>query len=649
MKFWKKSEKGSSRSLSNSASSNPLLTKDDDYILSKKQQTKFVTTSVPTRYERMKLLNAVIRHADAMQRQFAPPKTDGVPTESTSMIKSFTGESSKILSLTSNSTAVIKEMNEKAYNRWQTVLQEGLVPMAVRGLGLLETVDEAGSCKCNDEEEEYFSSLQGMEEEIQMMAILGRAAALCESSDDTNDSGVDMQQINSMMKCTAMLMFHIVMMASTPADDDANCDDKKNATKSAAGYDGRVRHVLKMSCVDVLTRAILDSVEAYEQSQENAGTEAAEVNATQDTESKLYDVDEYTLWNMPNIKTFVDEHNIGKEAIFGTIWNKKTSEMFGLLGKKHESKPELQQQQEDKLIQNDPQQRPLQIEDAEQLPIVSEQQTDDSEEFPSIEEMHSDLLLTDEMNDDEATPDTNSVDLCQNKGNEAEKELSDENPTGRAEIDQVCQQSNHGEAGSEQLHETLSHEINSAEGQTSQQLSETQDDQLKGGGETEQDKRLKLEQEEKEAHLAKRQLNAKFLASRKFELIERTVAIDVVRFLMAEERERKLREKEQKEQKNKFMNVVEMIKKATEDDSEKVDGTADGESADKEATDGDPNESVSDGSSYWTSHRKKQALRSLKIAGVGLTLGTVFAVTGGLAGKAFGSALINFHIIASNC
>lgn len=483
--------------------------------------------------------------------------------------------------------------------------------MAVRGLGLLEPIDSDSSQECNnskysnnnEEEEEFFASLQGMEEEIQMMAILGRAASLRDrtdwsknDNDDVRESGGEdgMEQINSMMKCTAMLMFHIVLMASAPSDDaretkDTTDDKDVNATKSAAGFDGRVRHVLKMSCVDVLTRAILQSVDAYEKEQQSQSEEVAHQETSQT--KVLYDIDEVTLWNIPNIKTFVEEHVIGKEAIFGTVWHKQSSEKFALLGKKQGSTQQLvdEKQNDDKLQQ-------------EQQQEEGEQQQ--SDEFPSIEEMHSDLLLTDETDEEESAV-SESEDRIEADPIKEDK-ISDETAEQSVDpgVDDNDSKQNLTSQQSDNAidsNETEEHELNQVE--------------------FDHEHQLQLQQQEKETQQAKRQLNAKFLASRKYELIERIVAIDVVRFLMAEERERKLREKEQK---NKFMNVVEMLKKATEEESgQDVQDSVDGESSEARSDGNDQNQNgedvPSESASYWTSHRKKQALRSLKIAGVGLT------------------------------
>ena len=620
MKFWKKSSTTSSnRSVSinnNSLSRGSLNSNDDDYIISKRGGAEFATTSVPTRHERMQLLNSIIHHADAVQSQFLPPKSDASSEVGGSKI------------LRSNSNSLMKQMNDKAYQRWHQVLQEGLVPMAVRGLGLLEKVETLGesSCKFNDEEEEYFLTLQGMEEEIQMMAILARAAshhvrhakneesAAVGDMVETNSPGDGMKQINSMMKCSAMLMFYVVMMASTPSSADTSSssgetmvrsptaststDANAIAKASAAGYDGRVRHVLKMSCVDVLTNAILRTIEAYEANNEEDG-KSADDNEVH-SESKMYDVDEYTLWNVPNIKKFVDEHQIGKEAIFGTVWSKKVAEHSDL-GEKKGSKTELQPQEKDSKNATDN--------------AIKPEKAEETDEFPSIEEMHSDLLLTDES-EEESTQD---VDHASNRQDDIQEQhiqkqverLWTYNETANAkaaQVDGTNLQLDNREIQEEQTHQTIDPEIES-------QLEEE----------------LELQDEEKAAHLAKRQLNAKFLATRKFELIERIVAIDVVRFLMAEERERKLREKELKEQKPKFMNVVEMVMKAKEDDTDsRVADFTDGDASEKAGEEMDNDNANQDSqngsvaspetsSAYWTSHRKKQMLRSLKIAGVGLT------------------------------
>ena len=615
----------------------------------------------------MQLLASIIHHADAMQSQFAPPSSSSVEEESktteslssTYMIKSLTHINSSTAT-----TNTIKAMNEKAYKRWQHILQEGLVPMAVRGLGLLEPIivdNETGGktnkCPWELEEEEYFQSLEGMEEEIQMMAILGRAASLRDrtvndsevekykdSNDDENENGMD--QINSMMKCTAMLMFHVVMMASTPSTQDSgdvadksssgnNSNGTTTTTTKAAGYDGRVRHVLKMSCVDGLTRAILKSVETYEKNEATEETSDENDGVQTPTEPKLYDVDEYTLWNIPNIKLFLDEHTIGKEAIFGTMWNKKSSDIFGLLGKKHGSKPELGPQEQTGI---EKQQSDTKLDEM----TSDQQEVVESEEFPSIDEMHSDLLLTDEMEDNEdiSPADNISNDATENhKAQSPDHEMDEILDTAASAVqtetvendsdggDRNTKQSNDDDIGDEQPDACENDTADSHEMQP-QTINKSSDsnENIVDTTESPQEQELKRQQDEAEAHLAKRQLNAKFLASRKFELIERIIAIDVVRFLMAEERERKLREKEQKEQKNKFMNVVEMIKKATEDGGEKcVDGSVSGDIASDEANDEKvSNQNAADAPSensaeYWTSHRKKQVLRSLKIAGVGLT------------------------------
>eukprot|EP00804_Cyclotella_cryptica_P000429 CCRYP_020670-RB/>CCRYP_020670-RB protein AED:0.04 eAED:0.04 QI:330/0.85/0.75/1/0.57/0.5/8/1053/1250 len=650
MKFWKKSATSSSNRVPKSNNRGPGSIKyNDEYEVFSKQQKrtqKFSTTTFPTRYQRMQLLNSIIHNADAVQNQFLPPKSEG---SSAAEISS----GSKIMSRSNSAAAAMNQMNDKAYQRWHQVLQEGLVPMAVRGLGLLEKMEGSGECKWNDEEEEYFATLQGMDEDIQVMAVLARAASLHVRHPNSGDAhyindsldqskyytssieplGQDgMEQINAMMKCTALLMFHIVMMASTPYSDQStprsdestpnfdsdasNIDADINKTTSAAGYDGRVRHVLKMSCVDVLTSAILKSVESYDESQCSGEFQNEDSARDQQSESKLSNVDEGTVWNVPNIKKFVDEHNIGNDAIFGTFWNKKSFEIGGLIGKKQVSKNELQQQ--------DPQEKGSQ---SGRTNTVSREE-ENHDVYPSVDEMHSDLLLTSDQESAEHIQNNEVKDDVKVKNQD--QHIHDNIPQ-QQEVEHTAQDGRANEQSNDS--EVLKHQSNQ---------------KLYPENERELEHEIQLHQEEKTAHLAKRQLNAKFLATRKFELIERIVAIDVVRFLMAEERVRKLREKESKEQKSKFMNVVDLLKKANEEENDnQIDDAVNSDNSAKTANENDLNQDDQIGaaipsettSEYWTSHRKKQVLRSLKIAGVGLTLGTVFAVTGGLAAPALAAGL----------
>jgi hypothetical protein len=288
----------------------------------------------------------------------------------------------------------------------------------------------------------------------------------------------------------------------------------------------------------------------------------------------------------------VDEHNIGDDAIFGTFWNKKSFDTGGLTGKKQVSKKELQQQ--------DPQ-------DKENQRCRTSTMSEEEEKRDDCPMIASDLLLKDE---EESAADVQNDDAKDN--DEVKNQVHQIH-------DQIPQQQ---EAENATLNKNANEQSNSGEivdHQSNQNIDPEKERQL--------EYEIQLHQEEEAAHLAKRQLNAKFLATRKFELIERIVAIDVVRFLMAEEREHKLREKESKEQKSKFMNVVELLKKPNEEESDtQIDDTRSSDNSLKTAEENDPNPDhpgaagPSEASSeYWTSHRKKQILRSLKIAGVGLT------------------------------
>ena len=134
---------------------------------------------------------------------------------------------------------------------------------------------------------------------------------------------------------------------------------------------------------------------------------------------------------------------------------------------------------------------------------------------------------------------------------------------------------------------------------------------------------------------ARRRFNAKFLATRKFELIERLVAIDIVRFLMAEEREKKLRESDLKlQEKNDEANKSGWLRKGKDDAPDLNDevGAVDlGDSDRDENADSSSEPIANAGSQYFTASRVNQIKRGAKIAGAGLAIGTVFAITGGLA------------------
>ena len=237
-RLWKRggnSEAGNGNKLTNRDAPQSQLNVDH-VALSK---TPEGPSCMPTRRQRMELLSLVIHHADSVQKLYLVPKR-GVKTED---------KSGRIFWTDSSAADAV---NDKTYERWHEVLQEGLVPMSVHALCLLQKSQHLDPNSTDDEEETYFASLGGMDTEIQTMAILARAAALHESSTcSAGSDGLDnfpnqssddcMEPINVAMKLTAMLLFHIVLSASSPSQDmDGSLTE---ATKNVAGYDGRIRHV----------------------------------------------------------------------------------------------------------------------------------------------------------------------------------------------------------------------------------------------------------------------------------------------------------------------------------------------------------------------------------------------------------------------
>jgi hypothetical protein len=137
---------------------------------------------------------------------------------------------------------------------------------------------------------------------------------------------------------------------------------------------------------------------------------------------------------------------------------------------------------------------------------------------------------------------------------------------------------------------------------------------------------------------ARRRFNAMFLATRKFELIERLVGIDIVRFLVVEEREIKLREKELEEKKKKSSSLSFTLKKA-KDNAYGVTNNEDGiaDLGEEESTNTGQEKVTT--AQFFSASNVHQIKRGAKIAGAGIALGTIFAITGGLAAPALASAI----------
>lgn len=536
------------------------------------------TVSMPSRRQRMNLLKAIIHHADAVQKQFLVQKQVDVDVAQDDKNNNSGGTTPNNKSINNSMSSIFgndtsEEVNNKCYQRWHQVLQDGLVPMSVHALNLLEKTEAAEE---KDEEETYFATLEGMEEEIQVMAILARAAALNNIIDDRHDgdnshdkdglvddedsSRVDdaMEQINSSIKCIAMLLFHVVLDASSAGDESSayndNTSNKATTTNasSVVGYDGRVRHVMKMACVDILTNAILSSVEVYEKM--ILFSMNGDEKSKQQTKKEFNDFGNEDHWDIEKLKRFLDLNDLGREAIFGTLWKpSETKEEKKLLATTSSSL-------DDDIIKNN-----------------SESDADDG------------------------------GDESEEAGGDVQEDVSTQNEEGVKSQDDNSDiiRDKRSEAGSRD------------------------DGAATGGGDT--------------CLQSKRQLNAKFLATRKFELVERLVAIDIVRFLMAEEREKKLREQTVDEQSSQVPKLPAFLRNSI-DEEEEIDrgydqnGEIDGESdqSDKEQ---DPDATAASSSQYFTAARIQRIKRGAKIATAGLAIGTVFAITGGLAAPALAAGI----------
>lgn len=518
------------------------------------------------------------------------------------------------------------EINDKCYQRWHQVLQEGLVPMSVHALNLLQksAPESEGDEDMNDQEEAYLATMEGMDEEIKVMAILARAAALndmpaseAEGINKTScaENKDGMEQINAMMKCTAMLLFHIVLAASSPAVSDgkenaAGATKSDNATetiKTVAGYDGRVRHVMKLACIDVLTRAIIESVESFDRGNSNISMATDE-----DAQSSgIYDMDEYSLWNIANIKTFLDQTDLGKDAVFGTPWNDGGKLMLEN-GEEKQNKTQEKRQPEQVYGQS--------------VAISGSKKSlsnDDFPEIPSAETIDS-VAFVDSF-DSSSSLEVPSEGEC----------------TQSRSLDGMTPKRN------SELNEDESHGGDRKDEEQAAKIDSERDSKQTDEGDEEQRPKANDKQQQdgeiiKELH-ARRHFNAKFMATRKFELIERLVAVDLVRFLMAEERETKIREKalrDQKKNANKLPSFLRKSNTSAEDASSKAEGTVDlGDSTSGE--NGAPTseqDEISD-SQYFTAGQLKKIKRGAKIAGMGVALGTVFAITGGLAAPALAAGI----------
>lgn len=524
----------------------------------------------------MKLLKSIIHHADNVQNKFLVPKKIVDPNEL---------KPSPVSSMFSSNDKAIAEINDKCYQRWHQVLQEGLVPMSVRALNLLEKSAATGGEAMHDEEDLYFATMAGLDEEIQVMAILARAATLHDvpvrvdvvsiidtQKMDTEHKEDGMDSINSTMKCTALLLFQIVLAALEESAKNISTE----TTRRVAGYDGRIRHVIKLACVDVLSRAIIDSAEAFRENSTDVDTD------DEGRCSGVYDVDDYSFWNIANIASFLDKTDLGKDAIFG-MPDKPSSPIY------MESEKMLQENNEEM-----------------QKPEKKESQSKPDEQVSNSGEMLQNTVET--ISPMVSSDSSSSLEVHSEQIKEPE-DLSSEN----------CPQKE--ETGID-IDDHRSNRNNEELGEEGQEPDKDDDEHDK----VEIDLR------------ARRRFNAMFLATRKFELIERLVGIDIVRFLVVEEREIKLREKELEEKKKKSSSLSFTLKKA-KDNAYGVTNNEDGiaDLGEEESTNTGQEKVTT--AQFFSASNVHQIKRGAKIAGAGIALGTIFAITGGLAAPALASAI----------
>jgi hypothetical protein len=499
--------------------------------------------SMPSRKQRMQLLKSIIHHADAVQKQFIVPKQvqDDNKSKGNNNLNNIFGNDDS------------DQVNNKCYQRWHEILQDRLVPLSVRALNLLET--DAEREVSEDEEGAYFATLGGMEEEIQVMAILARAAALDNDIDHIRDQekaiegnnagNHEMEQINCSIKCIAMLLFHVVLQSSSVGCTDSGDSNKSassgTSSKTVAGYDGRVRHVMKMACVDMLSCAIVSSVEAYDQRSAEA-TADENIEQAQQTGNFDYGHD----WDVKKIKAFLELDDLGREAIFGTLWKPSSGS------------------KKDKSIESD---------------VVDKDNPEKMKSEIETADEHLDSLIRDEMHEQIPTP--------------APIPQADEKDSDNTIAQAKC----------ECLETEAGHSL---------------DADL----------------------LSKRKFNAKFLATRKFELIERLVAIDIVRFLMAEEREKKLQGQKLEEQKKKMPKLPVFLRNIVEEeDGDLYDHDGNTQDGENDQSNEEQDLDVNSSSRYFTASRIQRIKRGVKIATAGLAIGTAFAITGGLAAPALAAGI----------
>jgi hypothetical protein len=547
----------------------------------------------------MKLLKFIIHHADNVQNKFLvqkkiiDPRNELRESKSASLIDIFTNETA------------IAEINDKCYQRWHQVLQEGLVPLSVSALNLLE---KTGGEDINDEENVYFATMEGMDEEIKVMALLARAAILPDKVDGNNNKGDDgIQEINAMMKCTAMLLFQIVL---TALEEASTSHSSSKEMRPVAAYDGRIRHVMKLACVDVISRAIIESVDEFHAKNTNS-----DINGDQ-TSNAVYDVDDYSFWNIANIASFLDRTEIGNDAIFGRPDKPRApiyleSEKMQLDINEEKQKVEVKKPQPKSDVQLSTGGEDTLRKSPESFnPMVSARSN--SEAFSALVSANSS---------------SSSLEIQSVEIKELESQFSDISKWKEADFNRLISQCDMPTCSPPSLPPPPP------------PLAIEEDRQECNNH------NYSIEQVEVLMDLrARRQFNAKFLATRKFELIERLVGIDIVRFLIVEEREIKQREKElaarqKKAKENGFHGdttnlTQEELLMIAQPDIQQQKLIEEAKAKHRESEEGRDLKPQ-----FLSPSNVQQIVRGAKIAGAGLALGTVFAITGGLAAPALAAAI----------
>ena len=371
---------------------------------------------------------------------------------------------------------------------------------------------------------------------------------------------------------------------------------------------------MKLACVDAMSRAIVGSVDAYERCSRNQSDDENEAP------SGLHDTGSDSFWNILNIRSFLEQGDLARDAIFGTPSSKL---------KKNQKETEDGREKMPEGSEVDATVESSEAEDHAEANDATSDETNPIGQPSSRGPCHSEdgpqeATLTDVDGDDLyiggiMSKDDSSGDIAQRSPVESSYEAGANEAQGsnRGKVDTPT-------AKDSETNQTSEVSTN-VSGPSSPEIKEDP------------------AQSSEDAARARRLFNAKFLATRKFELIERLVAIELVRFLMAEEREREQRERELVERRNLGNKISALFNQSTNLDNpdesiNELDANVDTIEGGSESSDADKSDEDNN-SHYFTASRIKKIKRGAKIAGAGLAIGTVFAITGGLAAPALAAGI----------